>query len=86
VLVTAIFQRSTFKYQDRGYRLILIEAGEVAQNMTLEATSLGLGACLLGGYLDNDLSGLLEIDGIDEAPLLPVVLGRPAGSNPRASS
>lgn len=77
VLVTAIFRRSTFKYQDRGYRLILMEAGEVAQNMTLVATSLGLGGCLLGGFLDNDLSEFLEIDGVDEAPLLPVVLGRP---------
>lgn len=76
VFFTAIFRRSTFKYQDRGYRLILIEAGEAAQNMTLLATSMGLGSCLLGGFLDDALSTLLEIDGLDEAPLLPVVLGR----------
>lgn len=76
IIVTAIFQRTTMKYQDRGYRLILIEAGEVAQNLSLLATSLGLGACLMGGFHDNAVCSLLGIDGVDEAPLLPVVLGR----------
>jgi SagB-type dehydrogenase family enzyme len=76
VFVTAIFERGTMKYQDRGYRLILMEAGEVAQNMSLMATSLGLGALLLGGFIDNPLSDLLDVDGYDEAPLLPIVIGR----------
>lgn len=77
LFVTAILQRTTIKYSDRGYRLILIEAGEVAQNLSLVATSLGLGGYLLGGFIDNALSDVLEIDGVDEVPLLPVVLGRP---------
>lgn len=86
VFVTAIFQRSTFKYLDRGYRLILMEAGEVGQNMALLATSMGLGACLLGGFLDNMLSEQLGIDGIDEAPLLPIVLGRKPAGKPRETA
>jgi len=76
VFITAIFERGTMKYQDRGYRLILMEAGEVAQNMSLMATSLGLGALLLGGFIDNPLSNVLDVDGYDEAPLLPIVIGR----------
>lgn len=75
ILVTAVFERSTMKYLDRGYRLVLMEAGEVGHAMLLTATSLGLGAYALGGFLDDELSGLLEIDGIDEAPLLPIVVG-----------
>ncbi|HTG85783.1 MAG TPA: SagB/ThcOx family dehydrogenase [Pyrinomonadaceae bacterium] len=75
-IVTAVFERSTLKYQDRGYRMILMEAGEVAQNMTLEANALGLGVCLVGGFHDNNLSKILEIDGSYEAPLLPIVVGR----------
>jgi SagB-type dehydrogenase family enzyme len=75
-VITAIFQRSTIKYQDRGYRMVLMEAGEVAQNMALLATSMGLGTCLIGGFHDDVLSDTLGIDGCDEAPLLPIVLGR----------
>jgi SagB-type dehydrogenase family enzyme len=81
VVVTAIFARCTMKYQDRGYRLVLIEAGEVGHNLALLASSLGLGSCLLGGFLDDGLSKLLDIDGVDEAPLLPIVIGRPAATN-----
>ena len=75
-IVTAIFERSTLKYQDRGYRMILMEAGEVAQNLTLVANSHNLGVCLLGGFHDNVVSRILEIDGCYEAPLLPMVVGR----------
>jgi len=78
--VTAVFERSTLKYKDRGYRMILMEAGEAAQNLALVAESLGLGACLVGGFHDDTVSKLLDIDGCDEAPLLPIVVGRPVAS------
>jgi SagB-type dehydrogenase family enzyme len=78
IIMTASFRRNTIKYLDRGYRLILMEAGEAAQNLSLLATSMGLGACFLGGFNDDQLSDFLDIDGVDEAPLLPVLIGRPA--------
>ena len=81
IVVTAAFRRNTIKYRDRGYRMILMEAGEAAQNLSLVATSMDLGACLLGGFNDDLLSELLEIDGVDEAPLLPVLVGRPVATN-----
>lgn len=84
MVITAIFERSTIKYKDRGYRLILIEAGEVAQNLGLLATAMDLASCSLGGFQDDELSKLLGIDGHREAPLLPVVFGR--GSVQRADS
>ena len=77
IVITAAFRRSTVKYLDRGYRMILMEAGEAAQNLCLLATSMDLGACLLGGFHDDPLSVFLDIDGVDEAPLLPVLVGRP---------
>jgi SagB-type dehydrogenase family enzyme len=76
IIISAAFLRSTMKYQDRGYRMILMEAGEAAQNLSLLCIPLGLSACLLGGFLDDALSDLLGIDGVDEAPLLPIVIGR----------
>jgi SagB-type dehydrogenase family enzyme len=77
LVVCASFRRSTVKYLDRGYRMVLMEAGEVAHNLGLLTTSMGLGACLVGGFNDDMLSALLEIDGVDEAPLLPMLIGHP---------
>lgn len=77
LFVTAIFERSTIKYQDRAYRMILMEAGEVGQSLALLATRLGLGSYFLGGFIDDALSDVLSIDGVGEAPLLPMILGVP---------
>lgn len=82
-IITAVFERSTLKYQDRGYRMVLMEAGEVAQNMTLTASSLECGVCLVGGFHDDILSRLLDIDGSYEAPLLPVVVGKKVAAPPK---
>jgi len=76
LVITAFFARSTSKYRDRGYRMILMEAGEVAQNLGLLATAMGLASCALGGFLDNELAALLGADGFEEAALLPVIVGR----------
>jgi SagB-type dehydrogenase family enzyme len=81
LVITAFFVRSTVKYQERGYRMILMEAGEVVQNLGLLATSMGLASCILGGFLDNELSRLLGADGFAEAALLPVIVGRASVSS-----
>ena len=77
IFIAAFLPRTTVKYGDRGYRLVLIEAGEAVHNLGLLASQMELGCCPLGGFIDNALSGYLEIDGVDEVPLVPVVLGRP---------
>jgi SagB-type dehydrogenase family enzyme len=76
LVITAFFVRTTIKYRERGYRMILMEAGEVAQNLSLLATAMGLVTCTLGGFLDNELSSLLGADGFAEAALLPMIVGR----------
>ena len=78
VFVSAILQRSTMKYGDRGYRLVLMEAGEAIHNLSILGHSMGLSSVPLGGFIDNELSEYLEIDGVDEVPLVPICFGRPA--------
>lgn len=75
MVISALFERTTMKYLDRGYRLVLLEAGAVAQNVALVGGELGVGSCLLGGFNDDNLARLLDTNGIDEAPLVPIVLG-----------
>lgn len=78
LVLTAIPARSRLKYGERAYRFILIETGHVAQNVLLAAEQLGLSACAVGGFVDDEIDVLLGIDGFDEISLYAVALGRPA--------
>jgi SagB-type dehydrogenase family enzyme len=78
IVICAVFRRCTVKYLDRGYRMLLMEVGAVMQNMSLLAADLGLGTCAIGGFLDDDVAKIVGVDGVAEAPLLAVVVGRPA--------
>ncbi|MDQ3451978.1 MAG: SagB family peptide dehydrogenase [Actinomycetota bacterium] len=76
LVLTVIFQRMRFKYQDRSYRYGLIEAGHIGQNTYLAATSMGLGACAVGAFMDDAINKMLDIDGRDEAAVYMVSVGR----------
>ena len=73
--LTAIPERSCFKYSDRGYRFLLLEAGHVAQNINLVATALGLGVLNVGGYLDHEIDSWLGIDGVTQSAVYLVAVG-----------
>lgn len=78
VAISAVFARSMIKYGERGYRMLLMECGEAGQNLNLMATANGLGCVWLGGFFDDRLGALLQIDGTEESVLVPIVLGRRA--------
>ena len=76
-ILTGVFGRSHFKYGERGYRFALLEAGHICQNVLLTATSLGLGAVAVGGFVDEEVNALLDLDGVDEAALYLIAAGHP---------
>jgi len=76
-VISAVLDRSRVKYGDRGYRYALIESGHVGQNMALLATELGLGCCSVGGFIDDDVNKLLDIQLQSEYALYMVVIGSP---------
>jgi SagB-type dehydrogenase family enzyme len=78
LVIAGSFWRSRFKYGQRGLRFVLLEAGHVAQNLSLVATAIGVASRLYGGFLDDEMSDLLDLDGVNEAPLYLVALGRAA--------
>ena len=55
-IITAEYKRITGKYGERGIRYALIEVGHVAQNLFLQAEALGLGAGIVGAFIDLDVS------------------------------
>lgn len=77
LVFTARFNRVTQKYADRGYRYAYIEGGAIAENVYLQAASLGLGTVLVGSFNDDALNEFLGVDGLNEAALLIMPVGWP---------
>jgi len=75
---TAIFQRAKWKYGQRAYRYIYLDAGHIAQNLALAAVSLGLGTCQIGALFDGEVNGIVEVDGTEESVIYMSVVGIPA--------
>jgi SagB-type dehydrogenase family enzyme len=75
LILSAVFGRSKFKYGERAYRFVLLEAGHIAQNVLLAATAAGCGGLPVGGFTDDKVNALLDVDGVREAALYLIVLG-----------
>jgi SagB-type dehydrogenase family enzyme len=76
LVLTAVHRRTAWKYGERAYRYILLDAGHAAENIQLEATALGLGSCPIGAFFDDELNRLLGLKE-EEFALLAVAVGRP---------
>jgi len=59
----AVAERMTWRYSERGYRFLHLDAGHVCQNLYLAAEAVGCGVCAIGGYNDIEINSLLELDG-----------------------
>lgn len=81
VVITAIFERTMWKYGQRGYRYIWLDAGHLGQNLYLVAAALGLGPVAIGGFFDAELNRLLELSA-DEEAIYMMGIGQP-GEQPR---
>ncbi len=79
-VITALFQRTRWKYRERTYRYVMMETGHVGQNLYLAATALGLGVCAVGAFFDDALNDLLGLDGQTEAALYITSVGQIDGT------
>ncbi len=76
VLLVACFERTVAKYGERGYRLVMLDAGHAAQNLVLAASQMGVGAVPIAGFCDDSFADDLGVDGVAEAVVHTVLLGR----------
>ena len=76
LVFTAVEQRTTRKYGERGVRYIHIETGHASQNVFLQATALGLATVVVGAFDDDAAAALLKLP-VGEVPLYLMPLGRP---------
>ena len=72
---TAIVDRCKWKYAQRCYRYIYMDAGHVCQNLYLAAQDLEYGCCAIGAFFDEEVNEILGVDGEDETAIYIAAVG-----------
>ena len=72
---TAVFDRSKWKYKQRAYRYIYLDAGHIAQSVALAAVALGLGSCQVAALYDDEVNVTLSVDGKEESIVYMTAVG-----------
>jgi SagB-type dehydrogenase family enzyme len=75
IVMTSVISRLEVKYGYKAYPFSYLEAGHMAQNMLLAAAGAGIGACPVGGFVDQTIVDLLDLTG-DEIPVYVIAAGR----------
>ncbi len=76
---TAIPYRMNWRYGERGYRYLHLDAGHVCQNLYLAAEAVGCGVCAIGAYDDEEVNRLIGVDGIEELVIYMATVGKKEG-------
>lgn len=76
ILISAVFDRTRRKYgRSRGARYAGMEAGNVSQNICLQAVVLKLGTVFVGAFKDSKISCIFDMED-DESPLAIMPVGK----------
>ncbi len=59
----AVVERMFWRYVERGYRYLHLDAGHVCQNLALGAEQIGSGICPIAAFDDEEINTLLGLDG-----------------------
>ncbi|HBE19637.1 MAG TPA: SagB-type dehydrogenase domain-containing protein [Cyanobacteria bacterium UBA11149] len=62
IIVTTIFYRSAWRYEDRAYRRIFLDTGHLLGNIELASALNGYRSHLIGGFVDRKVNDLLYLD------------------------
>jgi SagB-type dehydrogenase family enzyme len=74
LVVSAIFQRSAWRYQDRAYRRVFLDSGHLLGNVEIAGTLCDYRPHLIGGFADELLNQLLYMDGHSESAIAVLAL------------
>ena len=75
IVLAAVYERTAGKYGSRAERYVHMEVGHAAQNIYLQATSLGLGTVVVGAFDDQAVQQTLMMNS-NEYPLCIMPVGR----------
>ncbi len=74
----AVVDRCAWKYGDRAYRYIYMDAGHMGGQAQLAAVALGLASVNIGAFFDDEVNSLLGLDGQREIAVYLAAIGVPA--------
>lgn len=74
IVITSVYKKLSWKYGDRSVRYAHIEVGHAAQNVLLQAQSLGLGVCPIGAFNDENVKKVLKLK--EEEPVYILTVGK----------
>ena len=77
IVICALYERTTARYDARGERYVHMEVGHAGQNIYLQATALGLGTVAIGAFYDEKVREVLRLDK-QYKPLYIMPVGKPA--------
>lgn len=87
IFLIAVLERVTWKYNDpNAYRVVMIEAGHIAQNMMLASSHHGLTACPTAALAHTLISNLLGLSSITQTPIYAICMGHPGESEDKIIS
>jgi SagB-type dehydrogenase family enzyme len=70
--------RMTYRYGQRGYRYLYLDAGHVCQNLYLAAEAIDAGVCAIGAFDDERVDKLLGLNGKDQFAIYMATVGKKA--------
>lgn len=73
---SAVPFRMTWRFGERGYRYLHLDAGHVCQNLYLAAEAIDCGVCAISAFGDSLVNDLLEIDGEEEFVIYLATVGK----------
>jgi len=68
--------RMKWRYGERGYRYLHLDAGHACQNLYLGAGSVDCGVCAIGAFSDDDMNELLGLDGMEQFIIYVATVGK----------
>lgn len=71
-----INERMYWRYGERGYRYMHLDAGHVCQNLYLGAEAIGCGVCAIAAFDDDQINSVLELDGENQFVIYLGTLGK----------
>jgi SagB-type dehydrogenase family enzyme len=74
IVTTAIFYRSSWRYEDRAYRRIFLDTGHLLGNIELAAAFNDYRPHLIGGFRDRAIDNLLYLNPLQESTIAVVAL------------
>lgn len=82
IFLVAVLERVTWKYNDpNAYRVVMIEAGHIAQNMMLACSNNSLTACPTAALNHTQISNVLGLSSITQTPIYAILIGHPTDTD-----